>query len=1052
MTDIAQLAVEVRSGDVSRARRELDLLTASGKKTEQATQALTASSNRLGQVLGGVVAGLGVRQVLAYADSYSQVNARLGLVTNSTSELARVQSELVALSERQRVSFSAAADLYTKSASAANELGASQQDLIKFTEGVSAALTLGGTSGQQATGALLQLSQAIGGSVIQAQEFNSLIDGARPLLQAVANNLDRAGGSVSRLKQLVNDGEVSSRQFFQAGVKGSDELIAATQRIPTTFGQALTIAESRIERFIGKQAEASGAIRVLVSGVDALSKNLDTLAAAALGFGAAKLAGVILETANATRVKVGALVAEIAAQRGSLAATVQATTATVAQTEAEAAATASKVAGLQATQAAIVAARAEAISKLKVTEAAIAQSQAQIAAARSAGALSVALAAVKQGEDALAAAQARRALLVNELALLGQQQARVSTATAAATAAQTAATTALTGATAAQANAQKALAVASGAGAAAAGLAGRALGLLGGPIGAVTTLLGLGATAWALWGSSSRKETQTAAESFAQRGKDIEAGLRRQIELLDRRNRLSAGGTPVRKQGTDEQLDRLAEISRRIAEVNAQQGEFDKETGRPKVAVIQDLSREYAGLVRLIDEAGRKQAEFESGGDKEAQSKLLKKYQTDAQKLKEALDEARTAFGGVIPKDLEARITESFSTKAANPLRDEIKSLRERAALIGQDTELERINAEIKLGKFGKLAPAQAEELRRLAQVADARQKEVDAIEEARRAKDNEIAATTRAAQSQLQGLEALQEGNQTLREEIELIGANELAQAAIHKARIRSIRTLKEEQLARLEASGVAEQQLQVLQAEIEALKEREELIDQRATVVLKTKADEDSRKAGDAYRNNLSESIEDGILEGFRQGRDLTSIFLNELKAQFAKTVLRPVIQPVAEAGNQLIGALVNVVAGAISGGLSSMKYSGSSATPTAANYENSFDRGEVLASYATGTNRVPEDGLYYLHKDEAVQPARYNPAVGGAGAGSTVVNVRIENAPQGAQVSKSTNSRGETDVLIRFQEQLIGAVAGDIRSGQGPVSSALAANGMNRSAGLR
>lgn len=36
--------------------------------------------------------------------------------------------------------------------------------------------------------------------------------------------------------------------------------------------------------------------------------------------------------------------------------------------------------------------------------------------------------------------------------------------------------------------------------------------------------------------------------------------------------------------------------------------------------------------------------------------------------------------------------------------------------------------------------------------------------------------------------------------------------------------------------------------------------------------------------------------------------------------------------------------------------------------------------LPRLATGTNAIPEDGPYYLHKNEAVVPKKYNPAVGG------------------------------------------------------------------------
>lgn len=60
------------------------------------------------------------------------------------------------------------------------------------------------------------------------------------------------------------------------------------------------------------------------------------------------------------------------------------------------------------------------------------------------------------------------------------------------------------------------------------------------------------------------------------------------------------------------------------------------------------------------------------------------------------------------------------------------------------------------------------------------------------------------------------------------------------------------------------------------------------------------------DALSKGLASSIEDGILNGFRDGKSAADIFLDELKAQFGRAVLRPVIEPLAAAGSKVIGDL--------------------------------------------------------------------------------------------------------------------------------------------------
>jgi tape measure domain-containing protein len=85
-------------------------------------------------------------------------------------------------------------------------------------------LRVSGKSAQEASGALLQLSQLLSGSMVQSQEYNSLIDGAYPLLQAVAAGLKEAGGDVGRLTALVKSGKVPTKAFFDAFLTGADSL------------------------------------------------------------------------------------------------------------------------------------------------------------------------------------------------------------------------------------------------------------------------------------------------------------------------------------------------------------------------------------------------------------------------------------------------------------------------------------------------------------------------------------------------------------------------------------------------------------------------------------------------------------------------------------------------------------------------------------------------------------------------------------------------------------------------------------------------------------
>lgn len=159
--------------------------------------------------LAGIGAALSTREVLRYADAWTQAKNALAVAGVIGENQAAVLERLYEAAQANAAPVGALANLFGKAAQASDNLGASQEDLLRFSDGVATALRVAGTSAGAASGALTQLGQLLGQARVQAEEFNSVNEGARPILMAVAAGLDEAGGSVSKLKQLVNDGEVS---------------------------------------------------------------------------------------------------------------------------------------------------------------------------------------------------------------------------------------------------------------------------------------------------------------------------------------------------------------------------------------------------------------------------------------------------------------------------------------------------------------------------------------------------------------------------------------------------------------------------------------------------------------------------------------------------------------------------------------------------------------------------------------------------------------------------------------------------------------------------
>lgn len=349
-------------------------------------------------------------------------------------------------------------------------------------------------------------------------------------------------------------------------------------------------------------------------------------------------------------------------------------------------------------------------------------------------------------------------------------------------------------------------------------------------------------------------------------------------------------------------------------------------------------------------------------------------------------------------------------------------------------TAYEKALLDIQKGRIEGLTPALERQI--LAQA-----KSNDLNRQALELRDAEVAVATARARIQLDNLESLEKGNQALRDEIALIGLDELGIVGVERARVSSTRALKEEELARKQAAGVADELLQALQSEIALLREREALLGEKIERGISQRSIDQARQTGDKASEALADSIEQGILDGFRSGQDLTTIFLNELKAQFAKTILRPVIQPVADAGNQLLGDILGAIGSAVFGG--------GGVGITAGNSPDSSTGETIRGRRARGGPVYAGAGEYIVGEEG---PERFRPSSAGriipngAAAGS---DVRVEVMNNGQPVSaRATSQQTDTGTLVRI---VLDAVGADLASGTGPASRGLRARGVNLNAAL-
>lgn len=248
-------------------------------------------------ILGGQTAQL-LRGVTETADAYQNLSARIRLVTGEGAAFDSAMQGVYETARRTNTSLESTGTLFTRIAQAGREMGVSQQQALELTETINQAVQISGASAQASDAAITQLIQGLQSGVLRGEEFNSVMEQAPRLAQALAAGL---GVTTGQLRNLAQQGQLTSTTVIRALQSQSAALQAEFGQLPATVGRAITNLQTEWMRFVGDLDKSSGATSAIAAGINTLASNLDTVARLAGIAGAALTANLAVRGAQALR-------------------------------------------------------------------------------------------------------------------------------------------------------------------------------------------------------------------------------------------------------------------------------------------------------------------------------------------------------------------------------------------------------------------------------------------------------------------------------------------------------------------------------------------------------------------------------------------------------------------------------------------------------------------------------------------------------------------------------------------------------------------------------
>ena len=230
--------------------------------------------SKLGAAMAALGVGFGAKELANIADEYSSMAGRINIAVGETGNFEAAMQGVKDVSLATNSNLSATTQLFTKINDAGKELGMTQEQSLELTKTITQAIQLGGGAAESNEAAIIQLTQALQSGVLRGDEFNSIMEQAPGISQALAASL---GVTTGELRTMAGEGKLSAQTVIQALQEQSAAIESDYEKLPLTIGKALQKIQTQWAILIGEFDQDNGASSKVAEWISALGDSMGML-------------------------------------------------------------------------------------------------------------------------------------------------------------------------------------------------------------------------------------------------------------------------------------------------------------------------------------------------------------------------------------------------------------------------------------------------------------------------------------------------------------------------------------------------------------------------------------------------------------------------------------------------------------------------------------------------------------------------------------------------------------------------------------------------------
>ncbi|HDU3763957.1 TPA: tape measure protein [Klebsiella aerogenes] len=252
--------------------KRLDQMDSKFEQSSRSAGRFEGALNKVGVAIAAAFTIDAAKKLIAIGDEMVTLQARIARLSPSIDAAKDTLASLSAIASQTGSGLYETEKLWESLTTSLKETGATNAQVLSLTATLQKIGTIGGSSAEEMSNALRQFGQSMAKGVIQAEEFNSVIEQMPELARQIAAGL---GISIGDLRKRMLEGKLTAQDALNAIQRQSQSVNEEFDKMPVSIDRAKNSLDVAFKNAINDLNQAIGLTSTLAGLMQTVADNLN---------------------------------------------------------------------------------------------------------------------------------------------------------------------------------------------------------------------------------------------------------------------------------------------------------------------------------------------------------------------------------------------------------------------------------------------------------------------------------------------------------------------------------------------------------------------------------------------------------------------------------------------------------------------------------------------------------------------------------------------------------------------------------------------------------